>query len=1169
MFVESVELRNFKSFRDAKIHLSRGFNAIIGPNGSGKSNIVDAILFALGESRIRALRAKKTPDLICTHSKIAEVTITLSDGKGEKVQVSRAIRNDGKLRYLMNGKRVHKYVVEDLLRANGISTYNIIQQGQVQQIVEMNSKERRTLVDNIANVLEYEEKKKEALSELDRVEDRLKEAAVILGEREGILERLRKDKEDAERFLSLQKDLDSLRATLISIDLHAVEIEFENAVNSMVDLNSKNDQIMREMGRLHGEINALQLQKDEVHRKISERSEGKQLVLEKEIENLRGEIERNRAMMDEKRSAIKKNEERILGMQNEKTHAFDEVKGAKRKIDEITAEIKSLNEILGTEQKKLDEIVKEGDKFSDDFFKSKKGYDDAQQGMLNIKEQLNAIQAEAGKLQEISHLKENELKRLKQGVKEDYSDKRKSVEEGKKTLQKELNEISRKLDLLFNNEKQLNTKIAESEKELLLAKIKSTEITIRLQHSKEAEVSRGVQHVLEQKGKMDGIHGTVENLCSYDLKYSLPVQVAIGGRLNYVIVDSVKVAEKLIETLKHRSLGRVSFIPLDKIRPYELRKDELLLEKEKGALGFMINLLEFDKKYKKAFEYVLTNTLLTSNLKESEQLIGKARIVTMDGALIEQAGLVTGGSFTERVNIAKMKEQMDEFDKKLQQMKSLKEDLLGELYSAQQEMGVERKKKAEVEVKIRALELELQNYDKLEGEFEEKSKNVREAVNALQKEMDAAQRQIEKFDEDKSGLVRKLSDLNILSLDLKSKIDVEKEKNFGIALKEREKKLADLKFSHSDYQNKLEALNTQHSAYEREFRNLEKIEADLKQEIKSAREEISKCETVIKEGAKLSAEKNAELKLISSALKDLLEEREMLDAQIYKIATQKGKFEFEREKLAAEKQKQEVGRAIAETNLANLKAEFARYDGVVLLKIGDKAELIFKTKKAEEELAGIGTINQKAIEEYDYRAEDFEEQKLKVAQLANEKKAIMDMISAIEGKKISTFMAAYHAVNQNFINLFSQIFRGRGTLFLENEVNPFEGGLTIKAQLENKEVKYLELMSGGEKSLIATLFLFAIQAYNPSSLYILDEADAALDQENSRKLALLIKELSKNSQIVSVTHNQMTYTTSDCLIGVSMVKGVSQLVEVELAEKQLAEQAKASISPSKNDSKGI
>jgi chromosome segregation protein len=147
-------------------------------------------------------------------------------------------------------------------------------------------------------------------------------------------------------------------------------------------------------------------------------------------------------------------------------------------------------------------------------------------------------------------------------------------------------------------------------------------------------------------------------------------------------------------------------------------------------------------------------------------------------------------------------------------------------------------------------------------------------------------------------------------------------------------------------------------------------------------------------------------------------------------------------------------------------------------------------------------------------------------------------------------MNAFNFVNDNFFKLFSQIFHGNGRLILENAENPFEGGLTIEVALDNKEVKYLELMSGGEKSLVALIFLFALQAYNPSSVYILDEADSALDQENSRKLALLVSELSKKSQFLLISHNQAVYKSAQCLVGITMTKEGSKVVEVKLHEKE-------------------
>lgn len=1113
------------------------------------TNIVDAVLFALGESRIRALRAKKTQDLIYKDSKVAEVSMRLAGGKnGEKAVVSRAIRRDGKVRYSLNGKHSHRYVIEDFLRAHGISTYNIIQQGEVQRIVEMNSKERRGLIDNIANVTEYEEKKREALAKLDEVEAKLRSDTVLLNEREGLLEALKKDKADAERYLQLSKEAEALKATLLYLDVKAQETEFSNLINALVDLKGKNEKLLEQAAELQKQIDAKQAEKDEINRKISERSEGRQIVLEKELEELKAEIARCSALAEEKRKEAERLEEKARSLLLEKTKAGDEVKGAKERMAAVREDAETASRLLKEEQAKLDGLTKESGKFSDDFFANKKLYEDLQAQMLAAKERLAALQAEAGKIEEVSRLKHNELGRLTKGEAVDYGERKANAEKEKESLGELLKSSQKSLDQLFAKEKELNAELAEADKQLMQAKMKSVEIATRLQNLKEFEVGAGVQYVLSQQEKTDGIRGTVESLCTYEAKNAVPLQVAVGGRFSYVVVDSLKTAEKLIGQLKARKLGRVSFIPLDKIRPYEFTKQDIEYSQQSGSQGFILHLLQYDKTYEDVFKFVCGNTLLVSSLAAGEKLVGKIRFVTEDGELSEASGLVTGGSFSARVNIKKEKETLEQYEKMAAAARAQKEELLKQIYDVQEKMSAERRRKAELEVKIKATEIELENYERAQAEVEEKTRNLKGAASQLKKEIEEAAKQAEKVEEEKAGLIRELSDLNIGALDAKAKIDVEKEKNFGVLLKEQEKRVMDLKLKMSDYSNQLDALQTQLSSYERELKNAEKAEKELGEEASRNEKTVKECKATAEKDERLVKEKTAELKSISTAMRDLFDAREAIEKQVYQIATRKGKVEFEREKISGELQKQEVAKAVAETNLANLKAEYAKYEKTELLEERDKPQLTFMLKRAEEELAALGTVNLKAVEEYEIRARDFEAQKLKVQQLANEKQAVIVMINEIEGRKIATFMETFNGVNAYFQKLFTQIFNGKGTLFLENEQNPFEGGLTIKVELENKTVKYLELMSGGEKSLIALLFLFAIQSYSPSTIYILDEADAALDQENSRKLVELLKQLSKGSQFLVVTHNQTVYKEAGCLIGVAMTKQGSQLVEVKLNE---------------------
>ncbi|PIU81907.1 chromosome segregation protein SMC, partial [Candidatus Micrarchaeota archaeon CG06_land_8_20_14_3_00_50_6] len=230
MFVKELTLKNFKSFKSASLNFNQGFNCIVGPNGSGKSNTIDSLLFAFGENSLRSMRVKKISDLIFQSSGIAEVSLVLEDAEKGKHEIRRAVRRDGKVKYMLDGKRAKKYVVTEFLAQNALSTQNIIKQGEVQRIVEMNPRDRRTLIDVVANVSEYEQKKNEAFRELETVQERLREANAILSEREGYLKALEKEKDDAQKYISLKKQLDEFRASLLLVDIKVMSREFESAL---------------------------------------------------------------------------------------------------------------------------------------------------------------------------------------------------------------------------------------------------------------------------------------------------------------------------------------------------------------------------------------------------------------------------------------------------------------------------------------------------------------------------------------------------------------------------------------------------------------------------------------------------------------------------------------------------------------------------------------------------------------------------------------------------------------------------------------------------------------------------------------------------------------------------------------------------------------------------
>ncbi len=1115
------------------------------------SNVVDGLLFAFAENRLRAMRVKKTSDLIFQNNKVAEVTVMLNeDGKAETQSVARLVKRDGKTKYVLNGRRTKKYAIEEFLAQHSLLLTNIIKQGEVQRIVEMDSKERRMLIDLVANVSEYEDKKKEAIGELNQAEQKLREAATIMNEREGYLRELEQEKNNAIRYKELKTRLDSLKATVLTIDLQEHEKEFEAIINSMLDAENKLAAVQSRIRELEQAINSRNAEKDEVNKVIFERSQGEEQQLQREIDALNIGVETSKRAIEEKTAALKELEEKTRAKKPEYTKAADEVKGASQQTGEVQKELASIAKILQEKTREYNDLLASSNKLSSGFQEARLFVERASEQMLAIKEQLSQLQAEAGKDEELARMKEKELNRIKSGEFIDYAPRKKELEEQRKQLAQNLKNAQQDLDALFERERKLNERVPVLEDLLLMAREKCAEIGARLRNAGDGG-GKTAEALTALKEEEKGVLGSVEELCSYSNKYSLPVQVAFGSRLNFAVVDSVKTATRAIGFLKSRKLGRISFIPLDRINASEISREDRELAKRPGSLGFLIDFVEFDEKHRRAFEFICGNTLLMQDLKSAEPLVGRIRVVTMEGELSEASGLMTGGVFSPRASAASERKQLDEWEKKLEDARKEKEGAYEDLRALRDEMGEARKRKAEAELAFKACEIEGQHLLEREKSEREKKSHLVDAVEELEKEIKQLKTAVDAANEKRAELVRQLSELNTRSLDAKQRIDVEKEEAFGIHLKEREHAMNELRVQHAEYENRLAALQTQYSVYDRQAKAIEKELEETQEQEKQVSKQVNEASDFIKKARDELRQKTEQQKELGAKFKELLNKREKLEGDIARLGNEKGKMEFEREKLERGSQDERVKKAVLENTLTTLKAQLDEYKHAAVMEgksASDKPELVALSKVAQDELESLGSVNLRAIELYGQRSQEFEEQKKRVEHLFNEKEAVIAVINEIEGKKINTFMNTYDGINANFKRVFSQIFQGEGTLFLENSVNPFEGGLTIQVKLENKEVKYLELMSGGEKALIALVFLFAIQSVNPSSVYILDEADAALDAENSRKLAQLIKALSRDTQFLVVTHNQNVYKQADMLVGVAMAKDGSRPVEVKLNE---------------------
>ncbi|MBI5635837.1 chromosome segregation protein SMC, partial [Candidatus Micrarchaeota archaeon] len=1118
------------------------------PNGSGKSNIVDALLFSFGESRLKAMRVKKIKDLIFKDHASTEVKVELIDGAA-KHEIMRAVRKDGKTKYALDGKRVKKYVLEEFLAKHAVSLENIIKQGEVERIVEMSAQDRRGLIDTVANVSEYEQKKQEAFRELNQVDSKLREAGTVLKEREEYLKDLEADRQAALKFQELKKESDSLKATLAQFDLKQKTALQKTLVESIAQFEKQLSQVqslVQKAGRSIEEKTALV---EKINSDILASSEGEQLSLQRQVDELTSSIKYNSQLIATKADEERKLGEKIKEVKLELQKTSEELKGISTQASAATQSHSALKKQVAQFSSELSELIKASDAFSNKAFSSRATIEKTTEELLLSKERLANASAQEGKQSELLKVRKADLEKLSAVKQADYSKEKFKLSQLKNELEKSSSGAEKQLSDLFKAESELNKELPDLDDEINSLRGKSSEISAMLKNLSPKDFQPKLLVEALQK-EVDGIHGTLDSLISYKAEFTVPVQVALGAKSNFVVVDSAKNAQAAISLVKKKNLGRVTFIPLDSIKYHAPSAEHKSLLDASGSQGFLLDKLSFDSKHAAAVNFALSNTLLVNSLENAGKLLGKTRIVTLEGELLEQNGLMTGGNYKTKINAGEQQKKLVELEKTLEEALGKKEETVSRLYSAREQISETRKKLALVQAELNPVLAQLKVVEAGEKTEEERRKSADAAADKISREISVFQKSIEELSGEKSKLSRAIADLsNKLAL-AREQTAVEKDKSLDGALKEKQEQTSSLKIKFAEVDNQLKALLSEKGVYEKQFESLKKQESEALASAKEHSDALMRAEELVSKHKVLLKEKSDEQKKISGKVRGQVEEKERAQKDVLKLGDQKAKLEFEKDKCDRGLSVSKIKKAGVDVQLDNAKAEALKYDGIKA--ITDKADempgVAQKSLEADKQIKALGTVNLKAVEQYDEKVSELKEKQKLVEKLYQEKESVINLINEIEGKKTSSFMRVFEAVNKNFKKLFSQIFPGDGTLYLENPEKPFDGGLTIEVKLTSKDVKYLELMSGGEKSLVALVFLFAIQTYKPTSIYILDEADAALDQENSRKLALLLNELSKESQFLVVSHNPFVYKSADCLVGVAMTKSGSKLVQVKLEE---------------------
>lgn len=1186
MYLKKLEVHGFKSFADKiSIDFKNGITGIVGPNGSGKSNVIDSVRWVLGEQSPKTLRGSRMEDIIfngTTHRKplgLAEVSLTFNNSEKflpidySEVTITRRLYRSGESEYLINKTPCRLRDIRELLMDTGIGIdgYSLIGQGQIDSILSNKPDERRQIFEEAAGIVKFKSRKLEAEKKLNNTNQNLIRIEDILGELESRIEPLRKQSEKAKTFLTLSEELKELELNIFIREIEDVKLKLKAEEEQLYVVKDQYSDYLSKKENVASEQSKCQEKIENLHNDIQSMKENYF-----ETTNLMKKLEGEKILYQEKVQNIDNNVSRI---ENEIESISNQDKDINIQLTRLLCEkgeldtfISQNNELLISENKKFQStdnfIITHQHKLED--YKSK------------VIEVLNSISSTKSEINSINTLKENIVNRIKkiEDEKQSLSNNEKENLENLRLVTKEIKEIkdclqestSQKEHLnkqnneyrnkyqsklnLFEKEKN-NLRDMQSERKLLDAMDKSYE-------GFSTSVRKTLKLCTDNRELGKGVHGVVAELMSIPKEYEIAMEVALGYSMQYIVCNDEGDAKRIIKYLKQNNLGRVTFLPISNVYSKQSRENiESKLNQFKGYIGIANNLIEAANKYDSLFNYLLGRTIIVDNIDSAvkiSKIVKKYKIVTLDGDVINPGGTMTGGSYKSKtVNVFRRKRKLNELQIKINELSKLTNQYQQDLEELKNRLGNINEKLRENSLSIENTKLMLLKKENVLSNIENQGQSLNMSMVSLNKELEELKNDLRDMEE---SILNK--DSVILSLkkedeDIQSNI-----KSIANTINEKQKELNALKEKITSIKIKLASLNEKKDNNTSEISRIEDTikawednrlnkENELSQLLKEKGEFLKKLDNkimsindneVLSKQIEYNINKYTEEKGIwSNKNKELLEKIQSIDNtlndlkdSLHKIEVRKARLELQNDNL--------IKKIWEKYELSYIDALNHKSD------IEDFNSASKRIRSLDKEIKKLGEVNLSSIKEYEEVNERYSFLNTQKEDLNKAQDSLNKVIKELESTMNKQFLKSFQQINENFSVIFNQLFNGgKAKLILEEKENVLESNIDIIAQPPGKKLQNLSLLSGGEKALTAIALLFSILRTKPTPFCILDEIEAALDDVNIFRFAEFLKEFSKNSQFIVITHRKGTMEIIDYLYGITMQEyGVSKVVSVKLSE---------------------
>ena len=1163
MYIKQLEVDNFKSFANkVDIPMLKGFTTISGPNGSGKSTIIDSILFALGLSTSRTLRAEKLFHLISTYNKRNEAYVKVTFGEtGEgDFSIARRIRKSSQgfnSVYYIDDKIATLTDIHEKLEKHNITpnSYNVVMQGDVTSITSCTPNERRKVIDEIAGVADFDRRIEQATNELETVEKRVVNSTLILNEVNSRLEQLSEEKEVALKYQKLKDEKTGLESQINTAKFFDIRRNLEKAHENILEFSKKKKEEELKSKDLEERLKLVREKYEELSATIKEKGENHQIELKQQAEEIKGNIARKNSSIAFADKQIQDNLKAVENTKNGIETQKNKIKEAELKISLTKENIKGIENQIEEQKIILNKILTDmsglnetAEKHIEKRNSLRKSLEDEQDKETKLIQKQAPMEAELlGKKKQLEE-SQNKLKELEE-FKANFSETKSSKELLIEQLGKELDDFKIILKNTIDELDKTKNEITDLDYDLQAARKKIYMLEAAKQANEDANLGRAVDTVVEANIK--GVHAPLMKLGKVDEEYSTALEIAVGGRMKHIVVDDEHTAATCIELLKSAGGGRATFVPLNKIVKCP---KSLNLPKEKGVIDFAINLIDFEDEYLNAFYYAVGETLVVENRSVANKLIGKYRMVTLSGDLFEKSGSITGGSVSKTgLRFSQNSDsELETYNARLKEMENKYNGLISKRKSLEDKMEDVRGKYSVSTTEFNKAKLELNgletSFTNVQKDMDEKSdfiKTTEPEISKLEKALDKLEEEHVDISEKISLLQTEISDIEKLMNDTDLKELKEKTSGVESEIKRYEKNKADAENEIEGCRQRIDFINTTIQTYnetiERSIKNNEVLESDkakFSEEIKVLNEQLEELEIKIKE--------------ITDKLGELLSQRDEINKDLVNLETQKNIKQADIEKIGEQiesfKARRRELEPLLEETRATLEEAGVNIEELTPVEMSID-EINAKIQRLQRRMDELGAVNMRALEEFERVSARQQELHSQIETLSSERSQILERMKGYEDLKKETFLKTYNSINENFKEVFHKLSDGEGTLILENEEKPFEGGLDIEAQPRDKKKQRLMGMSGGEKALTALSFVFAIQRYMPAPFYAFDEVDASLDGINVEKLAHIVQTQAEKTQFIVVSHRKPMIESANRTIGVTQKeKGISKVTGVKLRD---------------------